>query len=199
MSGKISGVILAGGAGKRFNGRQKAKAQVDGITIISRILSVFTGIFDEIIIVTNTPDEFSEFTGCIIVSDTIRGAGPLGGIHAAMKASSGDAVFVIAGDMPFPDSDIIRTLIETYSTTECDGVIPETDGRIEPLHAIYSVSVTEKLQAYLAGNMSRAVREFIKDLNIKYLHTEDSPKIRKAFTNINSIADLDRFNGKENI
>ena len=44
------------------------------------------------------------------MQDEILGAGPLGGIHAAMKASSNDSIFVFAGDMPFLDKDIIIKL-----------------------------------------------------------------------------------------
>jgi hypothetical protein len=38
MIHNISGVILAGGASKRFNGLIKAKIVIDGRTIISRII-----------------------------------------------------------------------------------------------------------------------------------------------------------------
>ena len=54
MVHNIAGVILAGGAGKRFSGITKAKIAVEGKTIISRILETFSDIFDEKIIVTNT-------------------------------------------------------------------------------------------------------------------------------------------------
>ena len=45
MAGKISGVILAGGAGSRFNGMMKPKIVIDGETIISRIIICQSGIF----------------------------------------------------------------------------------------------------------------------------------------------------------
>ena len=71
MNGKISGAILAGGAASRFNGRMKSKIIIDGETIISRIISVIRDIFDEIIIVTNNPEEFADFSFCRIVQDEI--------------------------------------------------------------------------------------------------------------------------------
>jgi molybdopterin-guanine dinucleotide biosynthesis protein A len=190
MTRKISGTILAGGAGKRFNGLVKTKIVVDGETIISRILSVTADLFDEIIIVTNNPEEYKDLTFCTIVSDEIPGAGPLGGIHAAMKASSNDAVFVFAGDMPFLDSEIIIRLIETYALSDCEVLIPEIGDFIEPLHSVYDISLADNLEAYLRGQKSKAVRDFIKTLNVQYLQFEGSEKNKRAFTNINSPADI---------
>jgi molybdenum cofactor guanylyltransferase len=196
MAGKISGVILAGGAGSRFNGRLKPKIVIAGESMISRIISVVRDLFDEIIIVTNNPEEFKEFSFCRIVQDQILNAGPLGGIHAAMKTSSNDAIFVFAGDMPFLDKGIILRLIDAYDTADADAVIPEIEEYIEPLHSVYSTSLTEKLEAYLKNENSHAVRDFIKSLNVKYLQFDGSEKNRKAFTNINSSSDIFLAEGK---
>ena len=57
----ISGVILAGGINSRFDGIIKAKISIGGKTIISRIIDTIEGVFDEIIIVTNIPEEFTGF------------------------------------------------------------------------------------------------------------------------------------------
>ena len=190
MGRKISGTILAGGVASRLDGRIKPKIIIDGESIIARIMSVIREIFDEIIIVTNSPEEFSDFSFCKLVQDEIPGAGPLGGIHAAMKVSSNDSIFVFAGDMPFLDKEIILSQIEAYNSAGCDVLIPEIEERIEPLHSIYSISLAENIVAYLNGHQGNAVRDFIKSLNVQYLQFEGSEKTRKAFTNINSPADI---------
>jgi molybdopterin-guanine dinucleotide biosynthesis protein A len=190
MAGKISGVVLAGGAGSRFDGRIKPKIIIDGEPIISRIISVIKDIFDEIIIVTSNPEEFSDFSFCKIVGDEIPGAGPLGGIHAAMKTSSNDAIFVFAGDMPFLDKGIIMRLIETYNNSDCDALIPWIEEYIEPLHSIYSSSLTEHLEGYLGNGRGNAVRDYIKSLNVRYIKFDNSEKTKKTFTNINSASDI---------
>jgi molybdenum cofactor guanylyltransferase len=190
MAGKISGAVLAGGAGSRFNGRIKPKIVIDGEIIISRIISVIRNIFDEIIIVTNNPEEFEDFSFCRIIKDEIINAGPLGGIHAAMRASSNEAIFVFAGDMPFPDKTIIMKLMELYDNSGCNAVIPRIEEYIEPLHSIYDVSLAGHLEIYLNSNRSLAVRDYIKSLNVKYLELERSVENAKAFTNINVPSDI---------
>jgi molybdopterin-guanine dinucleotide biosynthesis protein A len=190
MVKNITGVILAGGANKRFHGTTKAKIVIDGKTIISRILDTIGDIFPEIIIVTNNPEEFKEFTGYKLAGDYFINAGPLGGIHTALKTSSNEDVFVFAGDMPLLDKKLIVSQINFYYNSICDTLVPQFDENIEPLHAIYNMSVLNKLEKYLSGDRDYAVREFLKSVNVKYMKLENSEKIKNAFTNINSPSDI---------
>jgi len=190
MIDNISAVILAGGANSRFHGMVKAKIVIGGRTIIARTLDILREIFREIIIVTNTPKEFVEYTNLKIVSDEIQNKGPLGGIHAALKATSGEAVFVFAGDMPLINREIITLILESYSEKQCDILIPKTGTFIEPLHSIYSKEILQNLEQFLEATNKNAVREFIKQVNTRYLSLENSEKTRKAFTNINYPEDL---------
>ena len=190
MGCRISGVILAGGASKRFGGITKSNIVIGGERIISRIINSINGIFDEIIIVTNNPSEFREFTTCRIVGDQYLKAGPLGGIHAALKSSANDAIFVFAGDMPFLSKEIIAEQINRFSLKEYDILIPLIGGFIEPLHSIYRLTVLGDLERFLTGGKNRSVRDFIKNLNVGYLKIEDSEENKRAFTNINSQSDI---------
>jgi len=190
MTGKISAAILAGGTATRFDGRMKSKIIIDGKTIISRIISVIRDIFDEIIIVTNNPEEFAHFSFCKIVRDEIPGTGPLGGIHAALKASSNDAVFVFAGDMPFLDRNVILRMVETYKKSDGDALIPKVGEFIEPLHSIYSQSITNHLEAYLKSGKSYSVRDYAELMYAEFLQFETTERIKKAFININSPSDI---------
>ena len=195
---KISGVILAGGINSRFDGKTKANLIIEGRTIISGITEILSLIFSEIIIVTNTPDEFSEYTGYKIVSDWFKNVGPLGGIHAALKASSGDAVFVVAGDMPLLNKQLIVSQTEEYVRNTCDALIPTINHNIEPLHAIYSIAILNKLEEYLAGNSNFAVREFFNKIETRYLELKDSEATKNAFTNINTPSDFINFKSSKN-
>jgi molybdopterin-guanine dinucleotide biosynthesis protein A len=120
--------------------------------------------------------------------------GPLGGIHAALKASSEDAVFIFAGDMPFLDKKIITDQINEFNKSEHDVLIPDINQFIEPLHAIYRKSVLNDLERFLSERKSRAVRDFLSEVNVGYLQIPKTEKTEKAFTNINSPSDLAKFN-----
>jgi molybdenum cofactor guanylyltransferase len=186
----FSGAILAGGSGSRFNGTVKSKLVIQGDTIISRVLDVIGDIFKEKIIVTNTPEEFLEFKSCIIVSDYFEKAGPLAGIHAALKASSSESVFVFAGDMPFLDREIINYQISEYLKHKYDALVPRSGNLTEPLHAIYSRSILAELERFIINGRSRAIRNFLTEINTGYLDFPESANLRKAFTNINRPQDI---------
>jgi molybdopterin-guanine dinucleotide biosynthesis protein A len=190
MDKSIAGVVLAGGAATRFSGTVKSKLKIDDISIIERILNVISGLFDEIIIVTNTPGEYSEIKECIKVCDEIRNAGPLGGIHSAMKTTNADAIFVFAGDMPFLDRNLIYRMINAFKLNHCDVLIPEMAGKLQPLHAIFSKRLVSRLEELLLEKMNQSVWKFIMEFNVLRFQVENSPENNRAFTNINSPADL---------
>jgi molybdopterin-guanine dinucleotide biosynthesis protein A len=190
MSG-ISGVILAGGSNRRFNGQIKANLVIEGETIIAGIIKKITAFFDEIIIVTNNPEEFIRYQGVKLAGDVFLNSGPLAGIHSGIKNSSNDAVFVFAGDMPFLNIQIISRQINYWKSNPCEILIPRFGDKIEPLHSIYGRSVFEYLEEYLSGSNNHAVREFFRLADVSYFDLEDSEDVRNAFANINYPSDLE--------
>jgi molybdopterin-guanine dinucleotide biosynthesis protein A len=193
MIQNITGVILAGGASSRFNGIVKSKIIIEGKPIISRIIGIIGDIFEEIIIVTNTPGEFEEYDRFKIIRDRILNKGPLGGIHAALKESGSDALFVFAGDMPLLEKEIILRQIAHFNINSCDVLIPRVNNFNEPLHAIYRKSVLPMLEEYLAKNNTYALTEFCRKASTLCMQLDDSEQSRRAFTNINSPSDLEHI------
>jgi molybdopterin-guanine dinucleotide biosynthesis protein A len=187
---KISAAILAGGANKRFNGKTKANIQISGVRIIARTVKILHEIFDDIIIVTNTPEEFKGYKHFKMVPDEIKNVGPLGGIQAALKVASNDALFVFASDMPCISSELVRKHIEFYNKRRCDAAIPRINDFKEPLHAIYNKKIGEKLTEFLKGTNKYSIENFIKDLNVRYHNLDDTFENRRAFMNINTPQDL---------
>jgi molybdopterin-guanine dinucleotide biosynthesis protein A len=186
----IAGVILAGGSNRRFNGITKSNILIDGKSIISRMADTIGDIFDEKIIVTNTPGEFNEFTSFKITGDQFMNAGPLGGIHAAMKASIKEALFVFAGDMPLLDREVIIRQIDYFINNRYDILIPRIDQLIEPLHSIYRNSLVQTLEEFLTGNKHVAVRDLFKKVNTSYFEVAKNKETKYAFMNINSPSDV---------
>ena len=103
----ITGAILAGGLNSRF-GQNKALINIDGKTLIERIIEVFSTIFDEILIISSSPDIYNKFDSCRVIGDILPIGGPLIGIYSALIGSKYDAVFVSACDMPFINPSLIN-------------------------------------------------------------------------------------------
>jgi molybdopterin-guanine dinucleotide biosynthesis protein A len=189
----ISAAVLAGGASTRYGGGIKAKSLIGGGKIIDLAINTIKNIFDEIIIVTNSPEEFAEYGQYTITGDHFKGAGPLGGIHAAMKVSSRKALFVFAGDMPFLNSKLILDQI-AYAADHCaDAVIPEIDGKIEPLHGIYMNHLIMRLENFLSSWKDLALRSFLNTINVSFYRPDISDEVLRAFVNINTPKDSEKY------
>lgn len=184
-----SGIVLAGGASKRFGGQVKSKIIFGGETIISRMLATISGVFNEIIIITNTPGEYAEF-GVRIASDHFRDIGPLGGIHAAMKSASADNLFVFASDMPLISKEAVIRQIDTFEKNSYDILVARTGDLIEPLHAIYRRELLPVLEDYISSNENRSLLKFFKSVNTGYIDFGRMEESKDIFFNVNSPADL---------
>jgi molybdopterin-guanine dinucleotide biosynthesis protein A len=182
----ISGIVLAGGYNSRFGGKNKADIVIGGKRIITRIMDILEQIFEEIIIITNAHGEFDHIPGCIIGCDRFLNVGPLGGIHAAMKTSTKEAVFIVACDMPNLNKELIIRQIEFYNANFAEAIIPEVNCNLEPLHGIYRNILYDRLEKNLSSQNGYSVKDFIKSVNVSLLKLDATEEIIKSFTNINT-------------
>ncbi|MDD3471233.1 MAG: molybdenum cofactor guanylyltransferase [Syntrophaceae bacterium] len=131
----VTAVILAGGKASRMGGINKALLKIKGKTIIEREIAILDSLFPEIIIITNSPEDY-KFLGKPTFRDIIPGKGSLGGLYTGLMSAKNPYSFFVACDMPFLNSDIIKVLVENIKRH--DIVIPKINGHFEPIHAIYS-------------------------------------------------------------
>ena len=153
----MTGIILAGGKNIRM-GRKKAFIKIDGIPIIEIILNIFREIFSEIIIVTNTPEDF-EYTKVRLVKDRITNKGSLGGLYTGIKEATFDDCFVVACDMPFINLQLINHIIQIKGY---DAVVPKIDGRFQPLFSTYSKNCLNVMEQHLSEEKLRISDIFTK-------------------------------------
>ena len=82
-SADVAAFVLAGGKSTRM-GADKAFVILDGRTMLARALELARTVSDNVHIV-GSAEKFAAFAP--VVEDVFRGCGPLGGIHAALRAS----------------------------------------------------------------------------------------------------------------
>ena len=80
----ITGIILAGGKSSRF-GSNKALAKFNGTPLIERAAGVLGRIFKNLMIITNSPLEYS-YLKIPLYQDIVKGLGPVGGIYTGLDA-----------------------------------------------------------------------------------------------------------------
>ena len=186
----FSGVVLAGGENKRYQGVVKATLIVNGKPIIERTLELFNRLFDEIVIVTNNSEAFSSYKQFRMVEDIYKGIGPLGGLHAALHDVKSDAIFMAASDMPWLSEELIQSMVNYFEKAGCEVLLPRYNGKDEPLHAIYATSVKDRLDNFLGETNRFAIREFLKLVKVEYFNAEIPGSERNPFANINRPEDM---------
>jgi molybdopterin-guanine dinucleotide biosynthesis protein A len=127
--------IQAGGESRRM-GQDKALMPFLGRPLIQRVVDRLSPIADEVLVTTNNPEDY-RFLGLPLFPDLKPGRGALGGLYTALSSASGEAVAVVACDMPFASALLIEAARRLLVGEEADVVIPDSGGGMEPMHAVY--------------------------------------------------------------
>jgi molybdenum cofactor guanylyltransferase len=142
----VTGIILAGGKSRRMGGINKALLRVGQHHIIERVCEAVLQVMTNAMIITNTPDDFA-FLGLPMFPDIHPNTGSLGGLYTGLKHCTDKLGFLVACDMPFLNPQIMKTMIDLVD--DYDVVIPNVDGGLQPLHAIYSRNCTKLIEDFL--------------------------------------------------
>lgn len=137
MYNDITGIILAGGKSKRM-GINKALLKIGDKTIIERTAELMKGLFNRVLLITNSPNEYL-FLGLEIFEDIFKNIGPLAGIHSGLVHSKTEKNFIISCDMPLVDKGVVGFIIK-YKTDRLV-TITKADGFIQQLCGLYSKQV----------------------------------------------------------
>lgn len=134
----VSGIILAGGGGRRMGGINKGLLEVGGYRIIDRVARALCPVFRHVMVITNSPEEY-RFLGLPLHPDLLPGRGPLGGLYTGLTLCESTFGFLTACDMPFLNSLVIHAMVNAVRSGD-SVIVPRIRGRLHPLHAIYSRS-----------------------------------------------------------
>lgn len=184
----MTGVVLAGGQGRRL-GRPKAQVQVGEQPIIRRILNIITPLFDELLIVADNTEGLEEL-GVRVVADIIPGKGSLGGIYSGLCQAPSSRIFCVACDMPFLDAALIKHMLGNCS--DSDALIPEYNGKLHPLHAIYNQDCKEPIHRQLTSGDLK-ITNFFPQVRVGYVAQEKIKQLNPAgyaLFNVNTRRDL---------
>lgn len=173
-------------------GRDKALLLLAGRPLITHVLERAAPLGDDILITTNTPDEYGFLGGVRLVPDDQPGAGPLTGLRTALRAARHEVVLVLACDLPFVSPPLLEHMLNLIGPA--DAVLPRWRGEFEPLHAIYRRTCLPAMDQALTEGRRRvisflpAVRTVIVDED--QIRTFDPQGL--TFFNLNTPDDLRR-------
>ena len=187
----ITGIILAGGKSSRF-GSNKALAKFNGKPLIERATGVLGRIFKNLIIITNSPLEYS-YLKIPLYQDIVKGLGPVGGIYTGLDALDDGWAFFCACDMPFINEGLVRYLAGVRDGF--DAVVPKVDWKIEPLHALYSKNCLPAIKELIYKKEYQTIKAF-NNIKVRYVVEEEiktyDPQL-KTFLNVNKQDELEQI------
>lgn len=147
----LSGVVLAGGASRRM-GRDKARLELGGRSLLQRQVDKLRALGVGDIMVSGAG--CAAPPGVRVIADERPGNGPLGGLHACLRAARCDACLVVSVDMPLLPAGALARLQQCHR----GGVtVLRHAGREEPLVGVYDREAAEQIAALLSAG-ERAVR-----------------------------------------
>lgn len=197
MHSAITGIILSGGKSSRM-GMNKSFLKIGNKTIIERIVELMKSIFADVVIITNSPDEY-KFLDVPLYEDVHKWKGPLAGIHSALTHSKTEKNFVIACDVPLISKEMIEYIVNFK--TDKPIIFCEAAGYHQPLAGIYSKKIVSEIEKFISNNeiSDKPFHHFLKNVNAEIIHPQQLPFYSDGiFFNVNNPDDysliLSRFN-----
>ncbi len=181
----VTGIVLAGGQGRRMGGVDKGLQRLHGKPMVAHVIERLAPQVDEIVLNANQNLEAYGAFGHPVVPDAIGGfAGPLAGLHARLGAARQPLAVTSPCDSPFLPADLVARLVAALG--EHDLAVAKTGEQPHPVFSLARVAVRAHLEQFLASG-GRKIDAWYATLKVIEVPFDDEAD---AFRNINTIDEL---------
>ena len=181
----VSGIVLAGGQGRRMGGVDKGLVHLRGKPMVAWVLERLAPQVGEIVINANQNLEAYAAFGHRVVPDDVGGfAGPLAGLHAGLAAVAHELAVTVPCDSPFLPADLVARLRAALGANEL--AVAKTGDQSHPVFSLVRRSVHAHLGAFLADG-GRKIDAWYASLKVVEVPFDDEAD---AFRNINTREEL---------
>lgn len=186
-SPEITGIVLAGGQGRRMGGVDKGLVELGGKPMVAHVIERLAPQVDAMIINANqNADRYASF-GIPVVADQVGGfAGPLAGLHAGLVRSVTPLSVTVPCDSPFLPADLVVRLRSALDETGAEVAVARTGEQAHPVFALVRREVLAHLEAFLADG-GRKIDAWYATLAVTEVAFDDCAD---AFRNINTRGEL---------
>ena len=191
--GEITGIVLAGGMGRRMGGVDKGLVELDGKPMVAHVLARLSPQVDAVLINANQNAERYAAFGLPVLADAVGGfAGPLAGLHAGMSAATTPFVATVPCDSPFLPLDLVARLSKGLVGMDAQLAVARTFDQPHPVFALVRRDVLPHLASFLHGG-GRKIDAWYATLRIVEVAFDDCAD---AFRNINTADELAAASGR---
>jgi molybdopterin-guanine dinucleotide biosynthesis protein A len=189
-SSPVTGVILAGGQGRRMGGVDKGLKPLRGRPMVEWVLERLVAQVDEVLINANQNLDVYKQLGHRVIPDVIGGfAGPLAGLHRGLREAAHDLVATVPCDSPFLPTDLIARLRAALEQREAEIAVAKTGDQPHPVFCLCRRGVVTSLGDFLAAG-GRKIDAWYSKLRVAEVLFDDEAA---AFSNVNTEDELRSF------
>jgi molybdenum cofactor guanylyltransferase len=184
---KITGLILAGGLGRRMGNVDKGLAEFNGRPMIAGVIDRIRPQVDDLLINANRNLEIYRAFGYRVVSDAIEGfAGPLAGLERGLAEAAYELVVTCPCDSPFLPMNLVTRLAAPFADSSIDLAVAKTGAQSHPVFCLVRRSVHSHLRDFLSSG-GRKIDAWYATLRTMEVSFDDDAT---AFANINTTSEL---------
>lgn len=184
---KITGVVLAGGLGRRMGGIDKGLQELRGQPMVHWVVERLAPQVDELLINANqNTGRYAAFGHRVVPDEIPDFAGPLAGLHAGLSACTTPLLVTSPCDSPFLPLDLVARLRAALERADADLAVAITGDQPHPVFSLVRAQVLPGLTQFLEGG-GRKVDLWYSALKVVDVPFDDNPD---AFANINTLNEL---------
>lgn len=197
---RVTGLVVAGGRSTRFGDCDKALAPVAGTPMLRRVAERVTPLVDELVVNCRREqrEAFADaLDGCALTPrfavDQVPDRGPVAGLRTGLRVAAGERAIAVACDVPALPTPLVGYLCSRARATDAAAVVPEADGRRQPLCAAYDVDAAREATTRAIARGDDRLRAVLADLDPVVTVGEATVTERAgphALANVNTPADL---------
>jgi molybdopterin-guanine dinucleotide biosynthesis protein A len=184
---EVTGIVLAGGLGRRMGGVDKGLVELDGKPMVAHAIARLAPQVGALVVNANQNVDRYAALGYPVVSDAVAGfAGPLAGLHAGLGHTTTPFAVTVPCDSPYLPADLVERLGEGLIGAGAQLAVAKTFDQPHPVFALVRTDVLPHLSAFLESG-GRKIDAWYATLATVEVMFDDCAD---AFRNINTREEL---------
>ena len=179
----VTAVILAGGKGRRMDGRDKGLVKLADRALIEYVIDAIEPQVETILLNANRNQEKYAIYGYPVISDELADfQGPLAGFLSALNNATTTHIVTLPCDGPLLPDDLVDRLISAWITDDAEIAVAHDGNRMQPVYALIPTSLSASLNVFLEEG-GRKIDIWYEKHRIALADFSDCPE---TFRNINT-------------
>jgi len=189
----ITGLVLAGGQGRRMGGEDKGLVMLAGQPMVAHVLAVLRPQVGPMLVNANRNHARYAAFGHPVITDEMDGyQGPLAGVLAGLRHCSTEFLVTAPCDAPLVAPDLVARLHAALDAAGAELAVASDGERLQPVFLLLRASLASSLEAYLAGG-GRKIDGWFGQLRVAEADFSDASD---TFVNVNDPGERQRVEAR---